>query len=324
MKKTSSIKLIRTITEMRAFSEAAAKKKKKVGLIPTMGGFHEGHLSLVKAAKRFKKRCDLVVVSIFVNPVQFAPHEDLGQYPRDLEGDMEKLQKLGGVAAVFAPEAVEMFPSGYKAYVEVNDLSRRLCGRNRSGHFRGVATVVMKLFNIIQPQVAFFGEKDYQQALIVKKMVKDLNLQVEIERRPIVRDKDGIALSTRNAYLTEDQRQAALSLRRALEVAEKLIVAGERNASIIVSNMREVIRSQPGADVDYISICHPETLTDLEAVEFKTLIALAVRIGRTRLIDNLLVDLVVLDKKEKLRKAKKAAEAKGPKKAARKKEKQRS
>jgi pantoate--beta-alanine ligase len=318
MKKTSSIKLIRTIAEMRAFSEAAAKKKKKVGLIPTMGAFHEGHLSLVKAAKRFKKRCDLIVVSIFVNPVQFAPHEDLGQYPRDLEGDMEKLQKIGGVAAVFAPEAVEMFPSGYKTYVEVDDLSRRLCGRSRSGHFRGVATVVMKLFNIVQPQVAFFGMKDYQQTLIIKKMSRDLNLQVEVEQRPTVRDKEGIALSTRNTYLTEDQRQTALALRRALEVAEKLIVAGERNASIIVSNMREVIRSQSGIDVDYISICHPETLADLEAVEFKTLVALAVRIGRARLIDNLFVDLVALDKKEKLRKAKKAAEAKGPGKAVKK------
>ena len=318
MKKTSSIKLIRTIAEMRAFSEAAAKKKKKVGLIPTMGAFHEGHLSLVKAAKRFKKRCDLIVVSIFVNPVQFAPHEDLGQYPRDLEGDMEKLQKIGGVAAVFAPEAVEMFPSGYKTYVEVDDLSRRLCGRSRSGHFRGVATVVMKLFNIVQPQVAFFGMKDYQQTLIIKKMSRDLNLQVEVEQRPTVRDKEGIALSTRNTYLTEDQRQTALALRRALEVAEKLIVAGERNASIIVSNMREVIRSQSGIDVDYISICHPETLADLEAVEFKTLVALAVRIARARLIDNLFVDLVALDKKEKLRKAKKAAEAKGPGKAVKK------
>jgi pantoate--beta-alanine ligase len=318
MKKASAIKVIRTIGEMKAFVEAAEKKKKKIGLIPTMGGFHEGHLSLVKAAKRFKKRCDMIIVSIFVNPAQFAPHEDLGQYPRDLEGDLEMLEKLGGVAAVFAPEAVEIFPSGYKAYVDVEDLSRRLCGRSRSSHFRGVATVVMKLFNIVRPKVAFFGEKDYQQALIIRKMVEDLNMEIEIEQRPIVRDKDGLALSTRNSYLTEDQRTSAQALNRSLEVAQKLILAGERNASIIMSNMREVIRSQSGVDIDYIAVCHPETLADLEAVELKTLIAVAARVGRARLIDNLLVDLVSLDKKEKLRKAKKAKDAKTPKKALKK------
>jgi pantoate--beta-alanine ligase len=324
MKKASSIKLIRTIGEMKAFVEAAKKRKKKIGLVPTMGGFHEGHLSLVKAAKRFKKRCDLIVVSIFVNPTQFAPHEDLAQYPRDLEGDLEMLGKLGGVAAVFAPEAVEMFPSGYKTYLEVEDLSRRLCGRSRSGFFRGVTTVVLKLFNIIEPKVAFFGEKDYQQALIIGKMVKDLNLEIEIERRPIVRDKDGLALSTRNTYLTEEQRTAALSLYRSLEVAEKLIAAGERNASIIMSNMREVIRAQPGVDIDYIAICHPETLADLEAVEMRTLIAVAARIGRARLIDNTLLDLVALEKKIKAVRAKKGKDTKGPKKAAKKKGKKRS
>jgi len=318
MKKSSAIRLIRTIGEMKAFVEAAEKKKKKIGLIPTMGGFHEGHLSLVKAAKRFKKRCDLIVVSIFVNPIQFAPHEDLGQYPRDLESDMDMLAKLGGVAAVFAPEAIEIFPSGYKAYVEVEDLSRRLCGRSRSSHFRGVATVVMKLFNIVRPKVAFLGEKDYQQALIIRKMVQDLNLEIEIEQRPIVRNKDGLALSTRNAYLTEDQRTAAQALHRSLEVAEKLILSGERNASIIMSNMREVIRAQAGVDIDYIAVCHPETLADIEAVELKTLIAVAARIGRARLIDNFLVDLVALDRKEKLRKAKKAKEAKEAKKAPKK------
>lgn len=290
---------------MRAFSEAAASKKKKIGLIPTMGGLHDGHLSLVKAAKRFKKRCDLIVVSIFVNPTQFSPREDLEHYPRDLEVDLKKLEKIG-VAAVFAPETVEMFPPGCRTYVEVADLSRRLCGRSRPGHFRGVATVVAKLFNIVKPQLAFFGEKDYQQVLVIKKMVKDLNLEVAIEQRPTVRDKDGLALSTRNSYLKPEQRPAALSLQRAFEVARKLIISGERNSSILISNMREVIRSQPGADIEYIAICHPETLADLEAVEARTLIALAVRIDSVRLIDNFFVDLVNLERKEKERKEKEA------------------
>ena len=305
MKSTPSTSVIRTIDEMRAFSEAAASKKKKIGLIATMGGLHDGHLSLVKAAKRFKKRCDLIVVSIFVNPTQFSPREDLEHYPRDLEEDLKKLGKLG-VAAVFAPEAAEMFPPGCRTYVEVDDLSRRLCGRSRPGHFRGVATVVMKLLNIVKPRLAFFGEKDYQQVLVIRKMVKDLNLDVDIEQRPTVRDKDGMALSTRNSHLKPEQRPAALSLQRAFEVARKLIVSGERNSSILISNMREVIRSQPGADIEYIVICHPETLADLEAVEARTLIALAVRVDSVRLIDNLFVDLVDLERKERERVRKEA------------------
>lgn len=309
MKKSPSIKVIRTIAEMRAFSEAARKKKKNICLVPTMGGLHDGHLSLVKAAKRLKKRCDLLVVSIFVNPKQFAPHEDLENYPRDLDDDLKKLEKLG-VETVFAPETEEIFPSGFKTFVEVEDLFRRLCGRSRPGHFRGVATVVMKLFNIVRPQLALFGEKDYQQGLIIRKMARDLNLEVDVEMRQTVRDKDGLALSTRNSYLTGDQRPAALSLYRALQVAERLIVSGERNSSIIISNMREVIRSQTGADIDYIAICHPETLADLDAVEAKSLIAVAARIGKARLIDNLFVDLVSLDKREKERKAKSSEEKK--------------
>jgi pantoate--beta-alanine ligase len=316
MKKAPSVKLIRTIAEMRAFSEEARKKKKKVGLIPTMGALHEGHLSLVKAAKRLKSRCDLIVVSIFVNPKQFAPHEDIDSYPRQFEEDLGKLEKLG-VTAVFNPRPEEMYPSGYKTFVDVDDLSRRLCGRSRPGHFRGVTTVVMKLFNIIRPQIAFFGEKDYQQVVIIRKMAKELNLEVEVEQRATVRDKDGLALSTRNDYLTEDQRPAALSLQKALGAAERLIIAGERNSSVLVSNMREVVRSQSGAEIDYIAVVHPETLSDLEAVETKSLIALAVRIGKARLIDNLFIDLVELGKREK-RKKEKGGGAKTPKAPAKK------
>lgn len=311
MKKDPSVKLIRTIAEMRAFSEEAEKKKKQICLVPTMGGLHEGHLSLVKAAKRLRKRCDLIVVSIFVNPKQFAPHEDFDSYPRVLDEDVKKLEALG-VDAVFAPEAGEIFPPGHKTYIEVDDLFRRLCGRSRPGHFRGVATIVLKLFNIVRPRVAFFGEKDFQQQLIIRKMVRDLNLEVEIETRPTIRDKDGLALSTRNANLTADQRTAALSLHRALSVAERLVVAGERNSSIIISNMREVIRSQSGVEIDYIAICHPETLSDLEAVEAKSLVAVAARIAKTRLIDNLFLDLVSLDRRERKKMAGKSA-AKQPK-----------
>ena len=288
---------------MRAFSEEARKKKKKIGLVPTMGGFHDGHLSLIKAAKRFKKRCDLIVVSIFVNPKQFGPREDLSDYVRDLEGDIEKCEKLG-VAAVFAPEAVDMFPYGYRTYVEVEDVSRRLCGRSRPRHFRGVATVVMKLFEVIKPSMALFGEKDYQQILVIRKMVKDLNLEVEIEQRPTIRDKNGLALSTRNSYLTADQIPAAQSLSRAIEVAKKLILAGERNASVLISNMREVMRAHAGIDIEYISVCHPETLGDLEAVETKSLVALAAHVGKVRLIDNFIVNLVDLTRKEKAKKGK--------------------
>lgn len=311
MKKDPSVKLIRTIAEMRAFSEEAEKKKQQICLVPTMGGLHEGHLSLVKAAKRLRKRCDLIVVSIFVNPKQFAPHEDFDSYPRVLDEDVKKLEALG-VDAVFAPEAGEIFPPGHKTYIEVDDLFRRLCGRSRPGHFRGVATIVLKLFNIVRPRVAFFGEKDFQQQLIIRKMVRDLNLEVEIETRPTIRDKDGLALSTRNANLTADQRTAALSLHRALSVAERLVVAGERNSSIIISNMREVIRSQSGVEIDYIAICHPETLSDLEAVEAKSLVAVAARIAKTRLIDNLFLDLVSLDRRERKKMAGKSA-AKQPK-----------
>jgi pantoate--beta-alanine ligase len=224
---------------------------------------------------------------------------------------MKKLEKIG-VDVVFAPEAGEIFPSGNKTYIEVDDLFRRLCGRSRPGHFRGVATVVLKLINIVRPRVAFFGEKDFQQQLIIRKMVRDLDLEVEIEMRPTIREKDGLALSTRNANLTADQRTAALSLHRALSVAERLVVTGERNSSVIISNMREVIRSQSGVEIDYIAICHPETLSDLEAVEAKSLVAVAARVGKIRLIDNLFLDLVSLDKREKERLARKSA-AKPPK-----------
>jgi pantoate--beta-alanine ligase len=287
MKSTVSTRVIKGIAEMRRFSLEARKRGAKIALVPTMGALHAGHLALVKAARR---KADTVVVSIFVNPLQFGPREDLSAYPRDLAGDLAKLGELG-VAVAFTPEAAEVFPPGHRTHVEVEDLSTRLCGRARPTHFRGVATVVAKLFAIVQPHHAWFGQKDYQQLLIVRKMVRDLNLEVEIFDVPTVRDADGLALSSRNAYLTPEQRPAALALQQALHVAARVIAKGERSAAKIISNVREVIRAQPGAEIEYISICHPETLHELDTVEVRTLIALAVRVGRARLIDNALIDL---------------------------------
>jgi pantoate--beta-alanine ligase len=287
MKNTATIKVIKGVGEMRRFSAEARKRGARIAFVPTMGALHLGHLALVKAAHR---KADTVVVSIFVNPTQFGPREDLSAYPRDLAGDVAKLRDLG-VAVVFAPEAAEMFPPGHRTHVEVEDLSNRLCGRARPTHFRGVATVVAKLLAIVQPHHAWFGQKDYQQLLVVRKMARDLNLDVEVLDMPTVRDADGLALSSRNAYLTPEQRPAALSLQQALQVARRIIAKGERSAAKIISNLREVIRAQPGAEIEYIALCHPETLHDLDAVEVRTLVALAVRVGRARLIDNALIDL---------------------------------
>jgi pantoate--beta-alanine ligase len=308
MKNTATIKVVKGVAEMRRFSLEARKRGAKIALVPTMGALHEGHLSLVRAARR---KADTVVVSIFVNPLQFGPREDLSAYPRDLAGDLDKLQALG-VAAVFTPDAAEMFPPGHRTHVEVEDLSTRLCGRARPTHFRGVATVVAKLFAIVQPHHAWFGQKDYQQLLIVRKLARDLNFEVEVLDVPIVRDADGLALSSRNAYLTAEQRPAALTLQQALHVAERIIAKGERSAAKIASNLREVIRAQAGAEIEYISICHPETLHELDTVEVRTVVALAVRVGRARLIDNALIDLRELGQRMELKKSAKAAAAAKP------------
>jgi len=308
MKNTASIKVIKGIAEMRRFSLEARKRGAKIALVPTMGALHAGHLALVSAARQ---KAAAVVVSIFVNPLQFGPREDLSVYPRDLAGDIAKLQKLG-VAAVFTPEAAEIYPPGHRTHVEVEDLSQRLCGRARPTHFRGVATVVAKLFAIVQPHQAWFGQKDYQQLLIVRKMVRDLNSEIEIFDLPTVREADGLALSSRNSYLTPEQRPAALTLQQALHVAARIMAKGERSAAKIASNLREVIRAQPGAEIEYISICHPETLHELDTIEVRTLVALAVRVGRARLIDNTLFDLRELSLRADLKKPSKPAAAAKP------------
>jgi len=277
------MEIARTIEEVKQKVRDWKKSGLKVGFVPTMGYLHEGHLSLVREAR---KRTDRVVVSIFVNPTQFGPNEDYQVYPRDFDRDRELLSKEA-VDLIFYPSVEVMYPEGYKTYVEVKDLQDRLCGRSRPGHFRGVCTVVLKLFNIVQPEEAFFGWKDAQQVIILQKMVEDLNLPVKIVPLPLVRDDDGLALSSRNTYLSPEERKAALVLSRSLDLAAELIKSGEKRAEVIKNRMLELIQQEPRARVDYVEIVDLKTLEPLEQVQDNTLIALAVFIGRTRLIDNL-------------------------------------
>lgn len=255
------------------------------GFVPTMGYLHEGHLSLIRRARAEN---DLVAVSIFVNPTQFGPHEDYNRYPRDLERDLRLLEPLQ-VDLVFVPSVEEMYPPGFQTWVIVEELSRPLEGASRPGHFRGVATVVAKLFNIVQPDRAYFGQKDAQQAVVIRRMVRDLNFPVEIVVCPTVREPDGLALSSRNTYLNPQERQAATILFRALQAAKARYEAGERDGERLREAMREVLRGEPLARVDYVSVADPETLEELSRVEGPAFLSLAVYIGNTRLIDNLLL-----------------------------------
>lgn len=260
---------------------------KTVGFVPTMGYLHEGHLSLVRKSVR---TADCTVVSIFVNPIQFGPQEDFEEYPRDPQHDYGLLEKEG-VDVVFVPKTAEVYPEGYKTYVEVHDLQDRLCGKSRPGHFRGVCTIVLKLLNMVRPDVVFFGQKDAQQAVIIRRMVKDLDLDVSVEVLPIIRDGDGLALSSRNAYLTEEQRRQALALSRSLKEARKLIEEGERRASSVIQRMRDIIQEEPEARIDYVEVVDLENLDPLETIIGEALIAVAVFIGRVRLIDNTVIKI---------------------------------
>lgn len=277
------MEIIESIYQMKATVKNLKNQGKKVGFVPTMGYLHEGHLSLVKACRR---ETDIVVVSIFVNPLQFGPKEDFDLYPRDLERDRAMLEREG-VDYLFYPSAQEMYPDNYKTYVEVTELQDSLCGRSRPGHFRGVATVVLKLFNIVSPDMAYFGQKDAQQAVIIRRMVRDLNLDVEIKVMPIVRNADGLALSSRNTYLSAEERKASLAIPRSLEEATRLIEKGENDCHIIKKKMEEIIKAEPRLKIDYIEIVDPEELRPLEKITDEALIALAVYCGQTRLIDNL-------------------------------------
>jgi pantoate--beta-alanine ligase len=283
------MRIVRTVEEMKVVSRERRARGKRIGFVPTMGSLHEGHLSLVRASRA---RTDVTVVSVFVNPAQFGPGEDLASYPRDLERDAALLEKEG-VDYVFHPEPSRMFPEGFRTYVEVRDLQDRLCGRSRPGHFRGVCTAVLKLFNIVRPDVAFFGWKDAQQVIILRKMAADLDLDVRIEALPMVRDTDGLALSSRNGYLSAEERKAALVLSRSLEDARRLVEAGERDARVIAGRIGEAVATEPLARLDYVEVADPKDLGPVDRIEGEVLVALAVFIGRTRLIDNVRIALAL-------------------------------
>jgi len=280
------MKICKTIADMRAASRAARHSEKRLGFVPTMGALHEGHLSLVRAAKA---KCDVVAVSIFVNPLQFGPGEDLAKYPRTFEPDRELLEKED-VDTLFAPTPEEMYPARAVTYVTVEGLGEKLCGRSRPGHFRGVTTVVAKLFHIVEPDMAFFGQKDAAQATIVRRMVRDLNLPVEIVVCPIVREPDGLATSSRNAYLNPQDRKSALALNRALSEVKSRFDQGERNASSLIATGKQMLTREIGVHPDYLEIVDPATLDPVREVTSSALVAVAAFVGKTRLIDNILLN----------------------------------
>jgi len=277
------MQVIRTIAELR---ELRRQLSGSVGFVPTMGYLHEGHLALVKHARAENA---IVVVSIFVNPTQFGPSEDLGTYPRDLNRDLKLLEKEKA-DIVFVPSEEEMYLSEFSTWVDVGKVTERLEGASRPGHFSGVATVVAKLFNIVQPSKAYFGQKDAQQAIVIKRMVADLNMMVEIVVVPTVRESDGLAMSSRNTYLSPKERQAATVLFRALSLAKQLWQGGEKDADKIRYEMKSLIEKEPLAQIDYVSIADVDTLEELNMIDQLALASLAVRIGRTRLIDNMLLE----------------------------------
>jgi pantoate--beta-alanine ligase len=280
-----TMKKIQKISEMQEISDGLRRRGKRIGLVPTMGYLHEAHLSLVRKVKGL---CDVVVVSIFVNPTQFGPKEDFERYPRDEAGDSAKLEKEG-VDFIFIPEANEIYPPGYQTYVEVEEVSKGLCGDFRPGHFRGVATVVAKLFNIVKPDVAIFGEKDYQQLLVIKRMVEDLNFDIKIIPGVLIRDEDGMAMSSRNTYLSPEERQRALTLHRSLLKGKNLFQSGEKKASALLKVVKESIKSVDGVTLQYVEIRHVETLEKIENVDKNAVIALAAIVGSVRLIDNVII-----------------------------------
>ncbi|HTF57529.1 MAG TPA: pantoate--beta-alanine ligase [Planctomycetota bacterium] len=279
------MRLVETIKDVRSFVEAVRKRGETIGFVPTMGAFHLGHLSLMRQAK---KETDAVVVSIFVNPLQFAAGEDYDRYPRQMAKDL-RMAESERVEVLLAPSVAEMYPKGFATYIDQNDLPTKLCGEFRPDHFRGVMSVVAKLFNIVKPDVAFFGQKDFQQYLLIRRMATDLNLDVDVRVLPTVREEDGLAMSSRNIYLGPKQRKDAICLYRALQRAEELIGSGESGAVKVASEMKRVILRVKGARIDYIAVVNSDTLEPVKEIKGKTLIAAAVRIGKARLIDNILI-----------------------------------
>jgi pantoate--beta-alanine ligase len=276
---------ITSIPEMQSLAASLRAKGRTIGFVPTMGFLHEGHLSLMRLAR---KECDAVVVSIFVNPTQFGPNEDFERYPRDEEGDHSKCESAG-VDILFTPVVSEMYPERPSVFVTVEGISDVLEGTVRPGHFRGVATVVAKLFNIVRPHKAFFGQKDYQQCLVIKRMVKGLNLALEIGVLPTARERDGLAMSSRNSYLSPGERRAAAAVHRALSAAEHLALTGVKEPEKLVNKMRAVLAEEKAITIDYVEIADPESLEPLSTIGNNLVILAAVRLGRTRLIDNILI-----------------------------------
>ncbi len=279
------MQIIKEIKEMQSVADSLRREGKTIGFVPTMGFLHEAHLSLMRIAR---PKCDALVVSIFVNPTQFGPNEDFDKYPRDFAQD-EIFCQQENVDIIFCPDKNCIYDEPYYTYINVEKFSETMCGLSRPGHFRGVATVVCKLFNIVKPHLAVFGEKDYQQAVIIKQMTKDLNFDIEILTGPIVREPDGLAMSSRNKYLSPEERQKALVLHKSLQLAERLVKEGKNDSDFIHSEIQNLIEQAEGAVIDYIAIVDSKTLEPLKEVQDNTLIALAVKIGQTRLIDNTVI-----------------------------------
>jgi pantoate--beta-alanine ligase len=279
------MEVITTVREMQERSDALRGAGRTIALVPTMGFLHEGHLELLRAGKY---HADELIISIFVNPTQFGPAEDLDKYPRDTEGDRQKARDAG-VDIVFMPSVEEIYPDHFQTRVQVENLPQHLCGLSRPGHFDGVATVVAKLFNITKPHLAVFGQKDYQQLAIISRMVMDLNMDIRILGVPTVREPDGLAMSSRNTYLSQEERASALCLKKSIDLARDLFQGGENRAKAVADAVRSLILGHPFTDIDYVALCDPVTLDDLDVLKEEVLLALAVRVGKTRLIDNCLL-----------------------------------
>jgi pantoate--beta-alanine ligase len=276
------MKIISSIREMQVFSESARNSGQQISFVPTMGYFHDGHLSLMREGRQ---RADCLAISIYVNPTQFGPSEDFEKYPRNFERDKDLADGVG-VDVIFYPEDKEMYPELYQTYVNVENVTENLCGMSRPGHFRGVTTVCAKLFNIVKPHCAIFGKKDFQQLVAIKRMVLDLNMDLEIIGMPIVREPDGLAMSSRNVYLRMEEREAALSLSRSLKIAREMYNEGERDVAAILAEVRKNIERHSHTNIDYAKICDTTTLKDIGLIERESVLALAVKINKTRLIDN--------------------------------------
>jgi pantoate--beta-alanine ligase len=276
------MRIIEKTAVMQQTSRQIRASGKTIAFVPTMGFLHDGHLELLRLGRQ---RADVLMLSIFVNPTQFGPTEDFSKYPRDMEGDLKKAESVG-TDVVFTPPVSEMYPEGSQTTVKVKNLPEHLCGLSRPGHFEGVATVVTKLFNITMPHVAIFGQKDFQQLAVIRRMAADLNMDLEIIGVPTVREPDGLAMSSRNKYLNPEERKSALCLKKSIDMALAMIKAGERDTEKIKASARDLILSHSFTEIDYISICDPLTLDEINTVKEKALLALAVRVGKTRLIDN--------------------------------------